>query len=626
MRIVIIVLLIAVLALPLLGEWFPPQNFQALNGPPGWINLSWDAPPVIYEPETLMYDDGYADAFMDMDSGYYSVRFTPEGRCSVLAIQADFYVLVTSPRPVRFHFWGMDPYGLPDCFPPTTELASPIDIMVESGDTTIDVSSRGIVFDGSFDFYVGVEKEDTIPEMFISVDDSVEGEVRSYRSGGVALGHYETPGDILIRLVVMYTDTRTVTTLYSTPGKHVSPIIRAPELPVCKAVRAPDYIRERPSLTPTEAVEPENYTIYRTSTFSDPLFLGSFVTVDADTHMYSDHSVVSGRNYYYTVSANYPGGHSAFSCTTWATPYDEDMEITYDTLLFDDNVPDAGVRYEDAILANRFHVDSRCKLLGMYVHINTIGGGIPMVFDDYMGRPGEVLDDYDSTLITWYTTTPPWKYINLAPRRIYLEGDFFAGIQMDGYLGISLDSDYPGHAWDKSPGGVWSEVSDTTYYIRLLVQYSTGSAYYPIVEGWNALSLPIIPDVGMKPDSIFPFAWGVYGWNSDLQSWYEPEFMEPGKGYYILSSVDTFFGVDGTPIHDYTLPYAGPGFEFIGGLSDFGGIDTTRVDTDPATLWQPRHLYYWDAALSTWANKYKIKPSEAYFILLNGEGLFEAHE
>ena len=488
-------------------------------------------------------------------------------------------------------------------------------------------SSSGIVFDGLSDFYIGVEKRDTIPELGLAYDDTVEAEIRSYRTDFFSGGHFPTAGDLLIRAVVVYLEDRSVVTLSARSGKIVTPIVPFPDdREFLDRMPIPERFRERPiALAPSSATLPTSYTIFRGNVWGDPLALTYLDDVPGSVTTYTDYAVTDSRTYYYSVRADFAGGVSAMPDTVYATPYSGTAEMLYDTFYFDDGVPDAGVHYDGAVLANRFHVPTRCKLIKIQYQINTNGHGIPRVYLDGGGRPGEEILGED----TPYALTSGWNSINASGYHVFVDGDFWVGVEMDAPLGLSLDASTPGYAWDLSPEGEWSQTPDTTYFIRAIVQYSTDNAYYHFYPGWNAVSLPVIPSVGLSSHAVFPFATGgeIYGWNADAQVWEEANTLEPGRGYMVLCPTDTFYGVEGIPIHRYTLPWAGPNWEFVGGLSDFGGIDTSDVTTTPGDLWDaPRIAYWWDAGSHRWNFSSKLMPSNAYFLLLNSEGLIETNE
>jgi len=611
MKKVLFLTLVVLFASAAFAEWPAPSDLFAFTGLTNRVDLTWTPPPPIIEADTIGYDDGTAAGFADLDSGYYVVRFSPAGRCSVLAVQAYFFGSLF-PRPARLYYWGVNPFGFPDIH---DYLFTPKEISADLAWTNIDVSGDGIVFDGSSDFYLGFSKRDTLPEFGLAYDDTVGSVIRSYRTDGSF--NYPTPGDLLVRMVVMFTDTREIRTF---SGKSVTPIIPFAEptefLPF---EPLPESHRARPA-APLSVTTVDSFTIFRGTSFGGPLT--TYSTVPGSISTYSDYSVTSCHTYYYTIRADYEGGSSAMPETVWATPYTGTGTTIYDTFYFDDGTPTAAVTFPGAVIANKFHVANRCKLIRLIYNVDAYGFGVPKVYLDDRGVPGAELLEY-STLHPFDTG---WVDINVDGYDIYLDGDFYVGVELDAGLGISLDATLPGHAWDLPPGGTWTQIPDTTYFIRAVVRYSDGSTYYHIYTGWNALSLSVIPEVGLHPGEVFPFALGVYGWNADIGNWEIPTMLEPGKGYFILSSSDQFYELEGVPIHYYNIPWAGPGFEFIGSLSEYGGADTSAVTTSPPDMWSPRHLYFWNPAIGTWQNRYKLMPSDAYFIYLGDEGLFEAEE
>ncbi|HHS50552.1 MAG TPA: hypothetical protein ENN07_05490, partial [candidate division Zixibacteria bacterium] len=502
----------AIIAVSTLADWPPPTELTAYSGLNARVNLTWNPAPPVYTSDTLAYDTGLTGGggYADLDSGYYSVRFSPAGPCSLVAIQAYFFA-AGGGRSARFHFWGMTDLGFPNVY---SSLALPVDVnTIGTGWNNVNIAPRGIIMDGLTDFYIGVSKRDTIPELGLAYDDSVGGVVRSYRTDFVYGGHFPTPGDLLIRLVVVYLEDRSVATLAGTFGKIVTPITPFPTADdFLPHVPIPDMYRDRPmAMAPLTAYHPVSYTIYRASTWDDPLPLSYYASVPGSLNTFTDLSVHNGRTYYYSVRADFEFGVSALAETVYATPYFGTATTLYDTFFFDDGVPDAGVHFESAVLANKFHVSTRCKLMRLLVHVNVPGRGIPKVYlGDHTGPRTEILGESVS-----YALSEGWNSINISPYRVFVEGDFWVGVEMDGALGLSLDATTPGYAWDRLPGGVWHEIPDTTYFIRSIVQYSTDNAYYHLRPGWNAVSLPVIPSVGLRADDVFPFAVGgeIYGWD-----------------------------------------------------------------------------------------------------------------
>ncbi len=607
-------------------EWPAPSGMIAYSGLPGRVDLSWNAPPPLYSNDTLAYDTGLVGggSYCDLDSGYYSVRFTPAGPCSVLAIRAYFFA-AGDERKIRFHFWGVSAYGFPDIY---MNLFAPVeDSAVGTGWNEVNVAARDIVFDGTTDFYLGVHKRDTIPELGIAVDDTISGPIRSYRTDFFYGGNFPTSGDLLIRLVVVYLEDRSIATLTGTTGKIVTPVVPFAEpYEFIPSAPIPERYRERPAaFAPTSATHPISYTIFRADAWSSPLILNFYTTVPETATSFTDDAVFDSRTYYYAIRADYEGGVSAMPETVYATPYSGTGTAIYDTFYFDDGIPDAAVHYDRAVLANKFYVSTRCKLIRIQYQVNAAGRGIPKVYLGDRGLPGdEILGE-----TSFYSLASGWVNLNVSGYNAFVEGDFWVGLQMDGLLGLSIDITTPGYAWDLDPLGAWTQIEDSTYFIRAIVQFSNDNAYYHLYPGWNAVSLPVIPNIGLRADDVFPFAVGgeIYGWDANSAMWTEAEMLVPGKGYFVLCGVDTFYNLNGIPIREYNVPWAGPNWEFIGGLSKFGGIDTSDVTTTPADLWTlPKIAFFWEAGTHSWNFSSKLMPSYAYFVLLNGEGLLNADE
>lgn len=619
-----IILVFSLLVVATYAQFPAPSGLSALTGLPGRIQLNWTPPPPVYPAETLYYDNGIPAGFGNLDSGYYSVRFSPAGPCSVIAVQV-YFLIAGGTRLGRIHYWPLNEYGLPDYM---RNLFPPKNISVPTfGWNEFDVSGDRIVFDGLRDFFIGFSKRDAIPEFGIAYDSAPTIPQRSYLTG--FFGHYAVPGDLLVRLVVMNLSTRSLSILSLTErtGKFVveeepfyEPTRFASFTPIPEAMRS--RISPEISLAP---ITPSSYSIFRSNVYGAPLSF--YATVPGTLTTYNDYSVMNGQLYFYTIRADFPSGYSDMPETVWATPYSGTAVVTHDTLKWDDGIPNAGVHWNGAVLANKFTSPMRSKLIRIEFHINTIGSGIPRIYLNERGLPGRELL---GLTVPFAFSSTGWRSIPVDGYNIFVDGDFWVGLQMsDAILGLSIDLTRPGHGWDLPPGGVWEPVADSSYMIRAITQYSTGQALYEFHRGWNAISLPIIPSIGLNPNTVFSLGagfLGVYKWNANTISWEVPDMLLPGHGYFVLCTLDANIAYNGIPVHDYYIPYAGPGWEFIGGMSRYGGADTTAVTTTPPNMWIMRHLYHWDSALRTWSTKYRLYPSQAYFIYLNSEGLFQAHE
>lgn len=615
--IVILLLLIAGLVL---AQWPAPSGLVAYSFFDDHISLEWTPPPPIVISDTLQYDDGTGAREANLDSGMCAMRFTPAARCSVLSIKFNLFAILGM-RAANISMYGVNALGLPDygdVILPTTFNS------VTVGWNEIDIGDAGVVVDD--EFFVRISKGDTLPEMLIIMDSTADTtDPRSYQYHYM-YGWRTLPGDLMIRVEVLYTDTRTRATLVGRIEKNTFAI--APEY--AHGFEEPYHPAPAPRTRPADPmrlITPDSYTLYRSSSYGPGMPM--LTTVPGSLTTYNDYSVTPGRTYYYTVKADYDSGtaHSAAPDTVAGTAYEGEASLVYDTLLYDDGTPSAGVSYPGAVIANKFHVDTRCKLLAIDYHVSTTGFGSPKFYWDEGGMPGEDILDYGDYLLN----TTGWARINVAMENIILDGDFYIGIEMDDFLGISLEQALTGHAWDYPEGGPWTEIPDTNYFIRALIQYADSSAYFHLYPGWNAVSLPIIPHGGLAPSVAFPGAEFVFDWNPDSNAYIAPDNLAPGQGYFVYLPEETSYSITGVPIHMYTLINAGPGWDFIGGLSNYGGVDTTGITEIPDTIITHRIFYYYDRSEgSPTSGSYEIRrrfmPGEAYWIHFNEEGLFELRE
>ncbi len=610
-------LLLFLIAGAILAQWPAPSGLVAYSFFEDHITLEWTPPPPIIISDTLIYDTGPGGGGIDLDSGMCAVRFTPAEECSILSVQFRLQAMLGI-RAINLNMYGVNALGLPDYSDvvlPTRYTSATV------GWNISDVSDAGIVVDD--EFFVRISKGDTLPEMLLIADDEINpSDPRSYQYHYM-YGWRQLAGDLLVRIEVLYRDSGTRATLVGTPVKSTFEL--APEH--LGGFSEPYHPAPTPRLRPTEStslITPCTYSIYKSGTYGPPLPF--YATVPGSVTTFDDYSVTPGHTYYYTIKADYDSGaaHSPPCDTVAGTAYESVASLVYDTLRYDDGVPSAGVTFPGAVIANKFHVDNRCKLLALDYHVNAAGFGSPKFYWDEGDEPGEDILDYGDYLLG----STGWARINVAMENIILDGDFYIGIEMDAMLGISLENYHTGYAWDYPPGGPWSQIPDTIYYIRALIQYADSNAYYHLYPGWNAVSLPIIPHGGLSPSVAFPTAEFIFDWNADSMGYIVPENLAPGQGYFIYVPEEVSYSVTGVPIHLYTLMNAGPGWEFIGSLSKYDGVDTTGISETPDDIISHRIFYYYDR--SSGSGNYQIKrkfmPGEAYWILFDDEGLFELRE
>jgi len=614
-----IVLLTLTLAGMIIAQWPGPSNLNAYSFYEDRVILEWTPSTPIVLADTLQNDDGIGDNVANLDTGRCAVRFEPAERCSILSVQIEV-LTVLGIRGINIDMFGVNTYGLPN-------LSDPVMFMhyyfVDIGWNDIDIGSEGIVVDDTFS--VRISKGDTLPEMYLYTDCAASSPERSHQYHYM-YGWRPLSGDLMVRLVVLYLDSREIVTLTGSSGKAIHSVepddfSSHSEIPYWPTP-APRF---RP-MSPAELIPPDSYTIYRTGTFGT--VFNPIASVPGSLATFTDSTVTPCHTYYYTVRAEFDSGahHSAFSDTAAGTAYAGSGTTIYDTLGYNIGIsPTAGVSFPDGIIANDFHVDTRCRLLAVDYHVSTVGQGYPKLYWDNSGEPG--VEEYGD--VNYIFGTLGWSRVNMATRNVILHDDFYIGIQLNSSLGISLrEIPSAGHAWDLPPCGVWSEIPDTNYYIRALVQYANDSAYYHLYPGWNAVSLPVVPEAGLAPHVAFPAADFIYEWDADSVNYVVPENLRPGKGYFVYVPTEQRYTVPGVPIHMYTLYEAGPGWEFIGSLSDFEGADTNCISEIPSTLINQRIFYYFDRSTGWGSYGYKTKfiPTEAYWMLFEGEGLFELDE
>jgi len=604
----------------LLAQWPAPSGLVAYSFYTDHVGLEWMPAPPIVVSDTLRYDDGHAATGMDLDSGMCAIRFTPAEPCSILSIRFRLHTLL-DPRGINLTMYGVNALGLPDL----SNMIMPTRYRsVSVGWNDFDAGAEGLAVDE--EFFVRFSKGDVLPQMYMMIDSTTTpSDLRSFQYHYM-YGWRALPGDLLVRAEVIYLDSGARATLTGTVVKSVYDIEPGFSEEFTRSYHPAPEPRSRPSEA-TTLIRPDTYSLYRANTY--PGAFSMLATVPGSLTTYDDYTVTPGNTYYYTIRADYDSGayHSGFADTVAGTAYPGISTLVYDTLRHDDGIPSAGVSFPGAVVANKFSTDTRCKLIAIDYHISNPGFGSPKFYWDNRGEPGDEVLGYGDYLLN----TTGWARINVAMENIIIDGDFYIGLELDHSLGLSLKASAYGNGWDLPPGEPWVEVPDTTYFIRALIQYADSNAYYHLYSGWNAVSLPVLPHGGLTPSVAFPTAEFVYGWDADSLSYFAPDNLVPGKGYFVYVPNETSYRVSGVPIHRYTLMNAGPGWEFVGGLSAYEGVDTTGITEIPETIIGTRIFYYYNRSHSSGGSgSYEIRrrfmPGEAYWMLFDGEGLFRLSE
>ncbi|MGA1864128.1 MAG: VWA domain-containing protein [bacterium] len=130
--------------------------------------------------------------------------------------------------------------------------------------------------------------------------------------------------------------------------------------------------------------------------------------------------------------------------------------------------------------------------------------------------------------------------------------------------------------------------------------------------GWSMISLPVIPD-DASVSSLFPGALVVYGYNEGVgyKRVAAEEYLETGKGYWILLSAPQSYSLTGQPIRSHAQTFNDSGWNMIGGCTSSAKIS---VNNCSVTV-----IYKYDqaAGYQRVSASENLEPGKGYWILLN---------
>ncbi len=601
MKAMVYVGFIFVLLVPcfLFGQMYPPAHLTAISDDNDVI-LTWEEPYSPPEPTELFYDDGSP---VGGDPGEFAdfvgVKFTPSSPCSLLSARMRVY---TPMGPVKMLFMVVRPdgFGRPNLY----DLIVPPETLNVYGisswyDVALDIHPY---IEG--DFFVGVTKLDTLIN-YIFLDADTSSPPRSFIYDASLGGWGYLDGDLMIRATVVYP-----------PGSE-KVVFRLPEqlsLPVVRMVVLPTDVL---SLAKDTGDIPTGYRVYRSDNFAS----GYEWIGDVDTTAYIDYDLPRGATYYYKVSSVYAEGESEPAGPVWATIYDVTPGVLlYDTLLYDDGYPSGAVAWEMAgsKSAVRFTAPQMAKLYALQYYFYTVGRYRSAVYNwDYeVGLPGEPFVE----IPTEEATVPGWLTENVDRFGIYVDSFFvgaliFQSRSLSLGLGVAagLDISYDKNAVSTS----WNAVPDTNYFIRAILRYNTGEALIHLKPGWNMVSLPVIaPD--MSADAIFPGASGmVYSFSPEERRYKAETEIVPGKGYFVLSLVDTFYIVTGTPVNNLDIPVKA-GLNIVGAPQKYGRITDITQYPSGIMAWG----FFWYNPDGRGYDRYtSLSTGKGYWIYCNDEGI-----
>ena len=221
----------------------------------------------------------------------------------------------------------------------------------------------------------------------------------------------------------------------------------------------------------------------------------------------------------------------------------------------------------------------------------------------------EYIDDFSAGVRRWKLSVEPSYYSNMSvsPRseivyvgevrefRTYLHhgSDSVRAVHsVWEYHGSGGYADIDGRFHGVSPGGgyIVAEIGGVKDSAEVTV--IPGGSFYdiPVKRGWNLISLnadPISPSVGdiypAHPDFI-------YYYDPILSEYINPEILEPGKGYFVLSTRDTILTFAGEPL-DSTITNLVTGWNMVGGPGDSVGFSDFEIIPPGILFYYP---FVWD--------------------------------
>jgi photosystem II stability/assembly factor-like uncharacterized protein len=181
-------------------------------------------------------------------------------------------------------------------------------------------------------------------------------------------------------------------------------------------------------------------------------------------------------------------------------------------------------------------------------------------------------------------------------------------------------SETPSPSWTQTepapPGSyTFTLAPDSAAFSGSFGNYTPGGFPCTVAQGWNVLSLPILPSDPRKnvvyPTAISP-AFAYDG------SYVLPETLSWGTGFWLRFSYPQTVWIAGAPVHDDTIGVA-RGWNLIGMISDT--VSATGVPTDPLDMVISRFFQYDNgyqpASVLGPARGYWVKASEAGNIIFN---------
>jgi len=575
----------------------PPRELTAESNLDSRVELGWHSPLETVETVELAYDDGTGGGLDDGErNDILSVRFTPTEQCSLISVR--FFGYCPYPEiPVEIGVYLDNGSGRPDIY----HALYTVEQNIITGWQNVDLSASGLVFDAGEEFHIGIKKivsPDTFYHYIVHDNDPCP-EERSWMFDYSYFSFIAVPGDLQIRALVYY-DSGSI--FLSSENKRIVPFESTPF--------------ERRAFIPEDV---EYYTIYRGSN-PDTLEL-EFLEYTSDT-FFTDNSVTNDVVYYYGIKAQHTTyGTSPFSNIVYAVPRVRSSTAYVDTIILDDGEPNATAFYSEGNgFGTCFQLNQVGLLRSVLYLFNVTGQFRPQIWSaDSNNVPENILLESTSYLPI---ISPGWRDVNIYGWDTIVVNEPFivSCIVGDFYTGLAVDVPGSAPSFDYG-GGNWNPIADSTYMIRTVLEYYDDAAYYNLHYGWNLVSLPIILDSNTV-DYVFPTATSGIAWewkfDTESEEWFydTTSFLEPGKGYWIISSVDTMYVIDGgIPVHSLDIPLH-PAWNFIGGTSNPDGYYIYDLSTEPDSLLTDHPIVYtYDFHRSAMVPVNYILPGKGYFVL-----------
>ncbi len=580
----------------------PPENLNAVSNLDSRVELSWSPPSTGMPTEELAYDDGMPRG---LDPGGHndvlSVRFSPANACTLKKVMLYMYS-PTPPDTIELHLWEDDGYGYPLLF--IGDLIEPRQFVVSASYEWIelDLTDDPIVL-SSAEFHLGLVKVDSSLH-YVLMDGAPSEPPRSFiyqLSAGEIL---PLDGDLLIRAYVSYAEGK---------RRGSKQLFRLPEFSPSSTVEPlplPSSISEIPT---SEVV---GYKIYRSDEPDGPFFQ----VTSTESLSYTDNEVSNNHTYYYKATALYSDGESDYTPIVWATPRGEDG-LAIDTIRYDDGAPSFAVSWSPGnIMATRFSSTVRKQLTGIQVFVYNPGVMKPVL---YSVADGEISEEPIFSMPGEVTVSSSgWYYVDLNRFHIYLQGEFLAGIKLaDATLSVGIDMiTGTSFSYDYySRTSSWSNLSDTLYFIRAVTSYDYSNVNIHLNQGWNQVSIPVVPDSPLfseiMPDIIPP----VYKYDASLRRYVIVDSVEAGEGYFVLSPIEVNYNLSGLPVRGFDKQ-VDRGWNMVGAPSEARPFPCTNVITFPDDLLLDPGYYHYNTTVGSYILSDGLISGKGYWVLCGEEG------